>query len=406
MIKITHFIEKDKQITAKVSFVFFVLAFFSLTFVPYFFPYDYYIVFLAFVFVAIIISALKFTLQIGIIPIILSVRIVYSLVNTMCKGIDVSLFIGQERVTFGAILVFLYAYNFIGKVKSEIRIAVALTSIASGIQVIYTAMTSGGDKNLIGSAIGMSNYVAAILLICTVYYCFIKKTPFEIALLVLDTVAFLITQSFGGYVAFLVLLIYLAITKVNWKSKLTYIIVSAFVICLPLIVLFSLKTGIGASFIHKILDKLAYLFSGNLNAFGSSRLELYGFSVKNIMKEPIFGIFINVDYNLPVDYRFQNFRTHNFVLESLLLYGIIGTILNGFLLYYIFKKGGKNPLKNPVKKICFFAIVLGVFHGLIEPTLFTFNYETFFWTAVGLFVRDEDKFGRTISFADTVASRI
>lgn len=400
------FIEKDKNIIANVSFALFALAFFSLTVVPYFLPDDYYLVFLAFILGAIVVSASRFKMKFGIIPIILGVRIVYSLINLMGKGIGVDLFIGQEKVTFGAILVFLYAYNFIGRDKSEIRIVIALTSLMTSMQIIFTAMTSGGDKNYVGSAIGMSNYAATVLLICTIYYCFIKKTPVEIALFALGIVAFLITQSFGGYIAFFVLLIYLAVTKVNWKSKITYIVISACVVCLPLIVLFSLKTGIGASFVNKILDKFAYLFTGNLNAFGSSRLELYGFSIKNIMKEPIFGIFINVDYTLPIDYRFQGFRTHNFVLESLLLYGIVGTLLNGFLLYYIFKKAGKNPLKNPVKKICFFVIILGLVHGFVEPNLFTFNYETFFWTAVGLFIRNEDKFGRTICFADRIASRI
>lgn len=81
----------------------------------------------------------------------------------------------------------------------------------------------------------------------------------------------------------------------------------------------------------------------------------------------------------------QGFRTHNFALESLLLYGIVGSILNLFILYFLIRSF--RCKKNLPYLMAFLGALV---HGLFEPNFFTLHFELFLWLMIGISLRNAD----------------
>ena len=141
-------------------------------------------------------------------------------------------------------------------------------------------------------------------------------------------------------------------------------------------------TDIGSEVYEKLRQKIIFFLEGDWKNFGSSRLELYEFSWDNIKNNFLFGSIVNYNSSISSTYRFQFFRTHNVVLESLLLYGLIGTILNLAICIILIKKV-LNRKKSRKIFPYIMTIIAVLIHGMVEPNFFTMHFEPFVWMIFG-----------------------
>lgn len=331
-------------------------------------------------------KVIKFTY----IPFFLLVRLLLFCINAVIIGVSTAAILEQIAITFCSIIVFLCGSNFLSEDKKEIKNILTVFSLITSIQILACIVVNPTRSKLeIIAGIGASNYAACFLLMCVSYLLFIKTDKFEKFVIVIDIAAILATQSFGAYFAFFIVMLIFLRKQVNWRNRKVrrnaLIIIALMVIAV--IVFFNTSIGRGAW--EKIIEKLGLLFQGNWKRFGSSRLELFSFSWKNIKRHFLFGTIENFDASVLESndlWRFQYERTHNTILESLLLYGLVGTILNGGILYYICKKG-KKALQDDRRKFAFIVCFIAVnIHGMIEPAIFTLHFELFLWLMIGAFL--------------------
>jgi hypothetical protein len=251
-------------------------------------------------------------------------------------------------------------------------------TILTCVQIFYSFVANGFsiDKTFIVSGIGGSNYAATFLLFMITYYLFSQTTATQKMTLVMSIFALLLTQSFACYLVLLVVCTWKIFKKVKWYSVKSVTILSVTCIIFILFCVWFFNTKWGYPIFEKVQNKLVFLFSGDIKNFSSSRVELYQFSMDNIKRHILFGSVKNI--NMKVVNEYQNFRTHNFILESLLLYGIVGSVFNLIILYYLIKSFRKN--RNTAYIMVFVAMIL---HGFFEPNFFTMHFELFIWLIIG-----------------------
>lgn len=380
----------------KIGELFFLIAFLSMNIISSFvigkdvfmpIPYSYFFIFImVLVFTAYILYNKK-TPRIGIIPVMLAVRAFISITNGFIID-DLTNAMSYELLTLSNVMVFVCVKNYFCNNWDIVKdILVAFTLIAS-LQLFLCIFLNGSDKNGIYAIVGASNYVATFLLLGCTYLMFIKTTIYEKVVVITGLIALLATQSFGAYVALVVVAIIFFTKTFDWRSKKTLAYLCLLIIVVTLFFLVFFTTSFGRPILDKIADKLGYLFSGDFKSFSSSRTELYSFSWKNISRNIFFGNISNYDPSLAVDYRFQNFMTHNVILESLLRYGIVGTVINVAVFVYILYKGIKNLKKYNLAEYfaCLIVIIAITIHGMVEPNYFTADFGRFFWLIAGMFV--------------------
>lgn len=324
------------------------------------------------------------------IPALLLVRLLLFCINCVYVGASTETLIEQITITVCSIFVFLCGYNFLSGDKKALKTVLISFSFVTSIQIILSVIANHmQDKAGIVAGIGLSNYAACFLLLCVSYLLFVKTNILEKLVIVLDIIALLVTQSFGAYLALFVVVIVFLIKKINWYSRKVRRNVLALLILAVIAVIVFFHTSLGAGAWNKIKEKILYLLQGNWKNFGSSRGELFEFSWENIKRHLIFGTIEN--YNPAIAEtsalsRWQGFRTHNLLLESLLLYGIVGTLINVAILFYIWSRG-KKGLKAKSEQYafipCFVAILI---HGMLEPAIFTLHFEIFLWLIIGIFM--------------------
>lgn len=320
--------------------------------------------------------------RLHIIGILLLLRLLLFTINSLFISVAAETFLEQVFTTFCAILIMNICYNQRIDVKNILMPFLILTDV----QIFYAVLASGFslDKSFIVAGIGGSNYVATFLLLCTTYLMFTDKSVFTKTVIFATVLALLATQSFACYLAFAVVIVVWAIRTINWKSPKSVGSAGAVLVIgiIALICFFNSKPG--QPVYQLVKTKTEYLLRGNLKNFSSSRTELYAFSWGNIKRHIVFGSINNISNAYPADYRFQGFRTHNIVLESLLLYGIIGSLINVAVLYFFFKEcRGKKQFPY---LMTFIAVLL---HGLFEPNFFTMHFEVVIWLIIGCCLRDD-----------------
>lgn len=358
----------------------------------------YHYVYVIFLFGATCFLSIKNKIKIDIIPILLLLRSLFFIVNGYVLGVEFLVVWEQELVTYVGVLAYIFAVNFSSKEKEEIKHILIFTTLITSFQILESILVNGLDKNYIGAGVGMSNYAAAFLLMGLTYLLFSKKNLFEKVVFGFSIIMFLLVQSFGACFAFAIMVICYLLKYVNWKRKAVWVTVSISIVLLTIALLLMFTFAKDNPIIDKIIVKISALLSGDLNTFGSSRPALYKFTIENILRNPWFGNILNYNSSYDIEFRWQYFRTHNFLFESLLLYGIVGTVINIFVIICIVKKMGKGFLNNNFNFICFLIVVGAFVHGAIEPNLFTFNYSLFFWLIVGAMINNCNKKLKKISY--------
>lgn len=323
----------------------------------------------------------KKQLKVGIIPCLMLLRLLIMIINSAVKGIAVERLFDFERYAILSLAVYMFVYNFNEKFD-YVRFIVNFTCVITSLQLIVSSLMAGGDKHIIGAGLGLSNMAATFVLACATYLLFKKRNFIETLVLALGAVGLFFSQSFGGYLAFAVMLV-IFVAKLDWKNaRFRKIFFSLLLLFVAVITVFFLT--VGRSIWDAINMKLTLLLMGDFNAFGSGRVELYQFSLSNIAKDIWFGIIENIG---DVPHRFTGERTHNLVLESLRLYGIVGTLINLFIMGIVFVKGFKASRADKSKKVFFYVILAVIIHGLVEPNFFTTEFSAYFWLFATAFIK-------------------
>ena len=340
------------------------------------------IIFIVLLLTGIVCAGLIGNISFNLHPIVflLLLRCLLYLINAILLNIDKEKKLEQLFITLSSILIFEISYSKELSIKNILKPFLLMTDI----QIFYSFISSNFSfsKTVIVAGIGDSNYIATFILLCVSYMLFSRTNLVENLLIIISIVALLLTQSFACYLALIFMLFIWITKKINLKSLSSVIkaIVCA-IIAIGFVILF-LSSKYGVPIVSKVKSKLDFLLEGNINAFSSSRIELYKYSISNIKRNIIFGTIDNFSIDKLETYRYAHARTHNFILESLLQYGIVGSLLNLIILYYIFKS-----FKIRETFACKMAFIAVLIHGFFEPNFFTLHFELFIWLIIGSSLR-------------------
>lgn len=312
----------------------------------------------------------------------LFIRTLLFFINAIYLQIEAEEILMEILMGILSIFLFTFSYNYISDTRDEIKNIFLLFTLITSAQIIILLVQNAFliDKSDIVAGVGYSNYAAGFLLFCVAYLLFIKINTIEKIVVGIGILALLLTQSFAAYLTLMIIALLFLIIKFNWKKKINWLY--AFLIFSILIGSFVVfcNTSIGAPVWQKIKQKIDFFLQGDWDNFGSSRGELFNGTWANILRSPFFGVINNA---VIVNEELGISRAHNFFLESLVRYGIIGSLCNIAIVVFIVLdlKGLKKFC--PKNKACLIAVLAALLHGLLEPNLFTLRFELFFWLIIG-----------------------
>ena len=302
-------------------------------------------------------------------------------------GADVLLV--QVSMTLLSITVFLFFFNY--RHGGELfRRMLTVFSFFVSVQIIacVIGLGSGFDKNAVLAGIGFSNYAATFLLISITVLLFRAANKVEIGVLILSVFALLLTMSTGAFIALLI--VFAVWYRGLWirHPKPCALILVAAVLAIVVFGILSSQILFLYRLTRPIWTRFQQIFSGNFEAATSSRLTLYRYSLKSIGRNPAFGAILNVNEGFDtIEYtRHAWSRTHNLFLESLLLYGIVGSLCNVGIVAEIIYRGRRILREKPGRRVLVLTLIVMAVHGLVEPNFFTILYDMFVWAVLGVFL--------------------
>lgn len=121
-----------------------------------------------------------------------------------------------------------------------------------------------------------------------------------------------------------------------------------------------------------ISPAITNILSRYSNSIFSSRLQVYQESLKVFLKHPLLG---RAAYSYSV---YDANNAHNFILESLIQTGIIGTLVYFLCLILVIKKLNCIVDKNARKGFLFYLAAI-LFQGLAEPNMFGLRSDSMLW---------------------------
>lgn len=318
--------------------------------------------------------------------VIFILRLILFVGNAIALHMSLRTLFYEIALTLIYIYLFSFMYSYASDDGTEIRrLLIGLTTITT-LQLAVGILIHGSNKGEIAAGIGMSNYAATFLLLASGYFLFSPKTKYSVLWIGISVCGVLFTLSFGAYVVLAILVALRLFTALDWKLPRSWLILLGLVVAGVLTIIVLAQTDFGKPMVDKMAEKLRLLFTGNLQAFGSSRLMLYEFTLDNIKRHWALGPIENFNPNLvPSDafYRFQYDRSHNLLLESLVQYGVFGTLVNLALVIYVCRLAKRRIGGQPAKKAIVIAILGTVAHWLIEPNFFTMHFEILLWILLG-----------------------
>ena len=314
---------------------------------------------------------------------LLLIRLVVFVINASVIKVESGHIASELIKTLYPIVLFTFSYNFLSDTKQEIKNLFVLFTLLLSVQLFLLFILNGFslNKEKIVMGIGYSNYGATFLLLGVSYLAFTSTNIFEKIVIGLGVLSILLTQSFGAYLALFVVIVIALVLKINWKSKKSRMLFLISLLGVLLILGLFFLTTLGSSVFDKIIEKLKYLFQGDFNSFGSSRIKLYTDTWQNIKQNIWFGNIENVISNSAGVYK--QTRAHNILLESLLNYGIVGTLINIAIVVLIVLSIRKSLKNTKGNNPCLIALIAVLVHGLVEPNFFTIHFEFFVWLIIG-----------------------
>lgn len=292
----------------------------------------------------------------------------------------------QLSMTLLSMTTFLFFFNYPGA-KQLFRRALTAFAFTVSVQIFVCVIGLGShyDKNGVLAGIGRSNYAATFLLIAITFLLFYSANRIEIGVLILSVIALVLTMSSGAFLALFVIGCIWYGGKVAKKPKLWLLILAGVIVLIALIAVLSTQVNIFFRLTRPISSKLKSFFSGNYDGATSSRLSLYRYSLASIAQHPVFGSILNINDSYP-ELSYGGWRTHNLIFESLLLYGIVGSLFNVGIVVEIVRRARKLVPTRPGRRTLIFVCLAMVLHGFVEPNFFTVSFEIFVWSILALLV--------------------
>lgn len=287
--------------------------------------------------------------------------------------------IGVFYAIFQCVFSYYIGYNSKERFNSIVKI-LFLYSIAIAIEEFYVlfanniSIFSSNLKWYMVLPMGKSNYISCILL---PVYVLVSRfhNDNKIFCFLYTMFIFLAILASGSKLALLLFIFYIIyqgfkkfISTKYFKKKKVLLGLLEFIIIILLIITLSSKYYNG--FLSIIMK-----FTNN-NIF-ENRLLVYK-DIFNLILEHIF--FGRSAYMYKA---FDAVKAHNFILESLIQTGLIGTILFGIILVNVFKRI-KNISDSKIKYAIIGFIIIYLIQGLAEPNLFGAASDAFFWVMIGI----------------------
>lgn len=270
--------------------------------------------------------------------------------------------------------------EWINRILSTFIIWLSLQTIGS---VLGTYITKGVLlKKEIAVSIGNSNFIASVLLIGLVYFILLpkcKKSKLRISTLFLGLIGLGFTFSFGSIVTFVLIMYLYYFTQNKRVSKVaivlmiaSFLIYGVFLLLLNGLLLEMFSDTIFNDFIYKSTFKIQQLTVGNYDAAFAGRGIVYSSKLELISNRVMLGYGSNVE-------SVGQIRSHNWILDSLIYTGILGTAIYLSLVGYVLIKirKGKNLVSNGNSS--YFALLAGIIHGFIEPNFFSKPFDFIWW---------------------------
>lgn len=328
-------------------------------------------------------------IKIDKIVVLLLLRSLLFCLNVFILSVSVEYAVEELFICIVSILIFVGVGSFGG--ENDTRNILAIFSFIISLQLCLEFIINGMvNKGEIVAGIGASNYAAAFLLVSITYLIFCRGNILCNLVVVFDIIMLLMTLSFGAYIALFIVLCVYVVKHFDWGKSSTRKAALLILVALIAFLICFFNLSIGKPIFDKIKFKVMALLSGDLKEFGSSRIEVYSCSFNNFKKHYIFGPIINpVDIVYDSVYNFDNERTHNFILESLVRYGIVGTVINVAIIFQIIKKYLilKNTKYKKMANAVLITFIAALIHGLVEPNFFTKDFEFIIWLLLGSMFR-------------------
>ena len=256
-----------------------------------------------------------------------------------------------------------------------IFIVLCIQTIVASINALGVDTEINNIKVFIRVPIGGSNYISCFLvLLLPIIITLEENSKVRKILLIIGFLSIIATRSVSGIVC---LTLYSIILFGNIKRKRVLIGgISFIVICISSLLLIQYKRP---DFFARYLNVLKKVFSGDLTTFFDAfngRFDIYFAAIHLLKDSPILG------YGVGYANYLLGQLAHNWIIESLLQAGMINLLCVICIWISIFRKcKNKRGLRSAVALKLMLILVL--IQGLVEPNLFAFSFDFFFWMCVG-----------------------
>ena len=288
----------------------------------------------------------------------------------------------EYGTAFSMILTMLSYYiglNYRGSIKLIINILIA-ASIFVCLQLIFilvvrhlSVFDMDDLKYYMRLPMGRTNYVGVFLIACYVMVDNLYASRKSILKYLYFTLLIFCLLSAGTRSGILVLCGYFIFKFCRYVHAIRYkrFSIKKIIIFASACVLVVCAGGV--LFIAKG-EEISRMFS--YDSMVKSRLRVYAEALGYFFKNPLLG------RSAYVYHVYDSVDSHNFLLESLVQTGVIGTVL--FFMTVISAYRQICRIKNDnVRRMLKVFIIITFIHGSVEPNLFTIKSDVFFWFIAG-----------------------
>lgn len=341
-----------------------------------------------------IIMVRKRTLYLDIVVLFLTFRSVLLLIPYLYTS-DTYGYWGNYSATVISILTYLLVINlniinrekFLNRLFGFIGLTLTCQLILNTVNLFSKYGTV--YKHLIRLPIGDSNFIAAFLVPCFTYFLLKDQKKFKNAFFTLFfSMGIFLTYSKGAIVTiFLMFIIKIilafSMNKRDKKNVCKQLIVGGIVLILfTCFINYFLKTDIGLDIYMNTLNKIIRRDHISLNEYTSGRIAVYKANINRFFEHIFLGN--GTGYKLNVTNKIQDGRTHNWIIELFVQSGVIGFFVFLCPVFHVLKRTFKSREYDVFQFRVFFVIISILIHGLVEPNLFSPDFDVLFWAILGV----------------------
>lgn len=254
--------------------------------------------------------------------------------------------------------------------KSKVIALYLFISVVSLLEIFY--MIENGDLRS-STILTNVNVMVGLLLICipTLFYLFLNSNKqlvkyWSLILVLLSVGLILASGSRGGFLISLIVLFAELIFSKKMGRKLGFFLIV--IISIMFIYPYIKSSGITDS-IERAISSLFSTFSdssGNAAVSDTVRLKIWSMAWDSIRENLLFGSG-NLLMYFYMDIYFVHQSAHNFLLELLMSYGVVGSIIYLFIIIKFIQSFMIKKMKNE-KRVVYLTLFAFLSFALVEPT--------------------------------------